>query len=1202
LRHTHFEYLRGTAYTGNTKRRLTQLVTSQTVYDGDDALNSKVTYEYDLGGEYLVHQGPPIRHDTTNFGPTFVQGRGDLNVVRRWDVTDPNNVNKSVASTLGYNTSGSVIFSRDPLNHQASISYTDSFSDSVNRNTLAYPTTATDAENYPSTVQYNYDFGAVTRAQDPKGAAAVTIYDSIGRIERVTNQVNSAYTRYVYASNQLYVQSYATLNDLSSEFYQITVFDGHGRLRGVASDHPGSVGGYRAQNYEYDLMERLVRQTNPTEVNVNWEPTGDDAAGRVWRGQAYDWKGRPTVSYFQGYNPNLSDLQNEPYKDQEIIYGGCGCAGGETETMIDAGQVTDSGHQRRKQKVVRDALGRVKIEQLFEWESAVNPYSTKTYTYDAGDRVTNIEERAEASGVTQNTVTIYDGHGRLWKKRLPQFQDGAYQVYEYNDDDTLRRTTDARGAVGNFEYYARKQVRVADYDVPPGDTNMTDAPTVNFKYDATGNMTEMDDGPGKVKYVYDTLGRLTEERRFFDTLDNPDQSVPPDQEEGGRRPFILKYEYDLFGKLKKFTDPRNDFIEYSYDRAGLLTSVTGSNFAGVTNYVTGIQYRAWRSPKQATYGSGHMATSKYNARTQIQQYDLPGVMGATYAYNPDKQLKTMKAATDVNPTGYDRRMDRSFLYDHAGRTMRTRASEEAGLGGGPNFLFRQDYGYDAFGNMEVRSGAYWPGNNGDGNGYLNTTYTNNKVTAATGGETWAYDGMGYLKKVTRYNPNDPSKPVTLQDNVIDAVGRIVEPGTALDGAGQVVTQVGRYYLRSRVFGGQIATTLLGGEKSSTRVYVAGDYLAEQIMAQPYAPDKVRWHFREPLNTMSRDVDSDATSLNIQAIDPLGANVMTTDGVNLNQYYACLFNPSTCNGSPPPSFYMPPSAYGVSASGNYSVKVDGALTIYSVGEIAAQLQRQGIQASVFISPALIGTPLTQGLAGSFVRRTTAGFVEVPGFITSKGKYEKDYEEKVYDFYEFVPGGEPEPQGGGQQGGKQQSKLAGTTINIKKVERKPCSEGQPMLTINGNPITKTKGGGASIKLEKNAAGLLSAIMSDAAGRDVSLEADTTLTLNTTKDGGGQVNGFTVSSKPGISLSIPGPNISVNSVQFNAQGFVTKVDTDYALVLDPLADAAVKRQLKRALGAKFPTGLANVSVVRELINTLLNPTGNCYTANFEFIQNKK
>jgi YD repeat-containing protein len=792
LRRKHTDYDLSAVYTS---RRIIGLPSAEYVYDGNDTLFSKVTYVYDLNPDpnpYLQHPGTTAQHDTANYGSGFVEGRGNLNRKLRWDVTHQDDESKASEYETGYNTSGSVVFTRDPLDHKTDVSYADSFSDGQNdRNTYAYPTTVTEPENPPSTVQYNYNFGAMTRAQDPKGAAVTRDYDEAGRIKQITNVVNGAYTKYVYAPDQRQVESFTTINDLNpaNELRTVTVFDGLDRVRATASDHPGSVGGYKAQYNVYDVMGRLTQKTNPTEINGSWQAVGDDAAGWGWRGQAYDWKGRETVSYFQGYNPSLSDSQNEPYKEREIIYGGCGCAGGETVTIIEAGQMTDTGHQRRKRKVIHDALGRVKIEQVFEWESAATPYSTKTYTYDAIDRVTNIEDRAEASGVTQNTVMIYDGHSRLWKRRLPEFQDGAYQVYEYNEDDTLKKTTDARGAVGNFEYNARKQMKIADYNVPSGDHNMADAPTVNFKYDATGNMTEMDDGPGKVKYVYDTLGRLTEERRFFDTLDNPDQSVTPDQGEGDRRPFILKYEYNLSGQLRKFTDPRNDFIEYSYNKASLLTSVTGSNFAGVTNYVTGIQYRAWEAPKQASYGSGHTAASKYGIRMQIQQFDLPGVMGGTYDYNPDGRLKTMKAATDANPTAYDRRMDRSFLYDQAGRTIRTRAAQEAGLGGHPNFQFRQDYSYDAFSNMTSRGGMYWQSGGGGENVYLNTTYTNNRATTVTDAgvsQTWTYDGMGYRKKITTPDPNHPGQTITLQDSVIDAVGRIVEAGATLDGAGQVV--------------------------------------------------------------------------------------------------------------------------------------------------------------------------------------------------------------------------------------------------------------------------------------------------------------------------------------------------------------------------------------------------------------------------------
>jgi hypothetical protein len=80
-------------------------VVETNVYDDDGnqkngAPFSKVTFEYDLWGEYLVHQGPPVSHDRAKYGPSFVQGRDNLNRVRRSDVTDLDNINKSVASTF----------------------------------------------------------------------------------------------------------------------------------------------------------------------------------------------------------------------------------------------------------------------------------------------------------------------------------------------------------------------------------------------------------------------------------------------------------------------------------------------------------------------------------------------------------------------------------------------------------------------------------------------------------------------------------------------------------------------------------------------------------------------------------------------------------------------------------------------------------------------------------------------------------------------------------------------------------------------------------------------------------------------------------------------------------------------------------------------------------------------------------------------
>src|SRR5215212_647168 len=105
-------------------------------------------------------------------------GRGNLCWIGRWEVADFNNPSKVIHSLIKYNRTGAVIATLDHLGHGNTISYTDSFSDAVNRNTFAFPTRLTDGAGFNSYVQYNYDFGAVTRREDPKGAVHTITYDA----------------------------------------------------------------------------------------------------------------------------------------------------------------------------------------------------------------------------------------------------------------------------------------------------------------------------------------------------------------------------------------------------------------------------------------------------------------------------------------------------------------------------------------------------------------------------------------------------------------------------------------------------------------------------------------------------------------------------------------------------------------------------------------------------------------------------------------------------------------------------------------------------------------------------------------------------------------------------------------------------------------------------------------------------------------
>jgi YD repeat-containing protein len=286
-------------------------------------------------------------------------------------------------------------------------------------------------------------------------------------------------------------------------------------------------------------------------------------------------------------------------------------------------------------------------------------YSSVQSTFNVRDQVTNVTEYAGAvgsGGATQQTTMSYDGYGQLWKRKRPQ--ESGDTIFTYNANGQVLSSTDARGATGTLTYNSRGLMTQALYTKPVG-SDIADTPTVTFLYDAAGNRTEMDDGPGKVNYYYDTQSRMTHETRTFDTLTG--------------QSFQLQYEYNLSGQVTKITDSTNAYINYAYDKTGRKTAITGSSFGGVTNYATGIAYRAWNPPKAASYGSGFAASAKYNARYQVKEFDIPGVIGGTYSYNLDGQLNTFVPSTPQS-SDYDFRMGRTYTYDSIGRLNGSSAS------------------------------------------------------------------------------------------------------------------------------------------------------------------------------------------------------------------------------------------------------------------------------------------------------------------------------------------------------------------------------------------------------------------------------------------------------------------------------------------------------------------------------------------------
>ena len=596
--------------------------------------------------------------------------------MRRYDVTN----SSYVESKTGYNLTGSVIFRRDPLGsatRQATIEYADAYYDNTttlaNLNTFAYPTKVTDPDGYFSTTAYEYYWGAVKKQTNPKGATVRSDYDpTTGLLMKVTNEVNSAQTEYVYDASKTWVETYTTINDTATANRLRTrnCLDGFDRTRAVITEHPGSAGGYKTKQTLFTARGQVWKDYEWAETTGGWACVGDDAAGFCWTENTYDWNARTT------------QVKRPDGKQQNFSYDGCGCAGGAVTTALDEGTeitTTVNGQpqtqiKRRQTKTFQDSLGRVVKTQLMNWEGGV-AYSTAVTTYNVRDQITSTKEysgnatgtEACPSATCQKTDLAYDGHARLKERRLPIYctlnnatpptctETTPFDCYVYNNDDTVQYMTDPRGATTNYQYNKRRLVESITYGVSSG---VAATPPVTFIYDAAGNRDYMTDGLGYVDYIFNSLNQLQSETRSFTELSQTYQ---------------LTYSYNLAGQLNTLGDPFGRVLTYARDKTGQVTGITGTGYTDVntwTNrtvptFASNIKYRAWGAVKSMKNGNdlNNNDPSKtnfdytYNSRLQLTKLDQGGRV-TEQDYYADGRLKNVRDFTYSN-------YNRNYEYDAA---------------------------------------------------------------------------------------------------------------------------------------------------------------------------------------------------------------------------------------------------------------------------------------------------------------------------------------------------------------------------------------------------------------------------------------------------------------------------------------------------------------------------------------------------------
>lgn len=890
----------------------------------NSALNlvSKVGYNYDEGdfNDTSLEQNisTVIQHDNTNFGASFVTGRGNPTSTTRYDVTGQT---ANVTSAVKYNTAGAVVAQIDALGRTVKISYADNFNDTTtSRHTYAYPTKITELANSDTTnnfseVKYRFDSGANVWAKSPAPAGNTTgkettrLYDAIGRLEKETLVNTGAYTRYEYPTNGIQSKNFATVIDMNNngadatdEVYSESWTDGAGRVRKSRTEHPGSSGGYAGTLTEYDRLGQVTRSTVPTEIDASWNPAGDDNRGVdtnnqpiwLWNSQEYDWMGR-TVREI-----------NTDGTDRLMSYDGCGCAGGLVAT-IKGEDIIETDWQgnnpvnlgRRTQKIYQDIQGRTWKSEVLNWDNTV--YSSSTTAFDGLDRpLTSISFNgtADLSNEHQITTMTYDGHGRLKTKHNPEQSLNAVTSYNYNPDDSVLSVTDARGAISTRNYNSRGLLEQISYSVPQG-SNIPVTPSTVFSYDAVGNRTQMTDQTGTTIYNYDSISQMASETKQFNG-----------QNESPTESFTISYQYHLTGALKSITEPSGQRTDYANDKIGRLKEVTGTSFAGhptVPSQLNNIKYRAWGAVKSMDYGSGATLNQTFDNRLRVSNYKVTGtniyypnppyntltILEKEYNYYQDGRIRYVK---DGNPALFPdgTQFDRFYKYDQVGRITSALSGDEARGQTPTNYRpYRQNFSYDVWGNVTSRQTWHWSKEINQTHAYQNnreTTWTydadgrilSSNAANAYGTEyfQYVYDASGQVISTTKETP---------EDNGVGGINVIISNNWLwTDGDGRVVGQkvtssLAGYPPTTKYLGFSIYSSVLGsvvrevGWDHKVLVYAFGSVLAYHELSDT----PLKWVHRDPGNISYRTsyrgmMYGETTGGNAAELDPAGANAGTID--------------------------------------------------------------------------------------------------------------------------------------------------------------------------------------------------------------------------------------------------------------------------------------------------------------------------------------
>jgi RHS repeat-associated protein len=424
--------------------------------------------------------------------------------------------------------------------------------------------------------------------------------------------------------------------------------------------------------YAYDAVGRLTSTVDPL-----GNAAGGVAADHTW---SYTYDNEDRLRFAKAPPPisGAAQLMTE-YRYDNV---------GNRTVVLDAnGQVTKYLYDERNSLQEVD-------ESPSAWgdpNATPSPLYRTAYAYDHLGNRTRLTRASGDATYERATDYVYDGLNRLraetqypsWPATTPTL----VTAYSYDLNSNPASLVDPLGQTTSFGYDALDRLTSKGYS--DGVT-----PNVAYTYDAHVNRLTMADGTGTTSYAYDELDRPTAVTAVTQTVG---------------------YRYDLDGNRRKLIYPDATAVNYTFDKAGRLSSV-----------------QDWAS---RTTGYGYAADSLLQAITNTN------TTTASLAYDNARRL------TDLwNKQGAATLSRHTYTLDAVGN--RTQLNESLAQVGGSQITPSVAYGYDRLyrltseGGVNTNTADSW-GYNSEGElGENTTTQRNNPVQVLGPG------GVGTLVGVT----------------------------------------------------------------------------------------------------------------------------------------------------------------------------------------------------------------------------------------------------------------------------------------------------------------------------------------------------------------------------------------------------------------------------------------------------------------------